>query len=1271
MSERAAPSEAAFWGDASDEDALDRYRALVNVIDDGIYQLDAEGRFVAVNEVIVETTGYEREELLGEHVSVLLDPDDLATLGDEIRRRLSESSEPKGTFEIAVQTADGGRVPCELRMNLLVEEGELQGTVGVVRDVSEQRRTEHALDEFRAREQELREYETIVEAVDDGVYVVDEDGRFALVNEAYAELTGYSRDRLLGEHVSLVADEEVRRRANELEAKMREGDADDAVIEAELETASGERVPTEATFAMLPGPDSDRRVGVVRDISERRERERALQERERQLSTLMDNVPGMVYRCRNERGWPMEFVSDACREVTGYDPAAVERGDVSWGDDVMVEDDRSTLWDDVQTAVENRETFSTTYRIETADGERRWVRDYGRGVFDGDGAVVAIEGIISDVTERKRLEAELDEVFGRVTDAFYALDTQWQFTHANDRAEDLIDYRGEGLVGRDFWEVFEWATDSKLGEEYRTAMETQESTSFEFYYPEPLESWYEVHAYPSETGLSVYFRDITERRERERELEESERRYRTLVEHFPNGAVALVDDNLRYQTVGGSPLDVANATPEEVEGSPVREVLPPELADELAPRYEAALDGEASEFEADYTDQVFRFHVVPVRDDDGEVFAALGMSQDVTERTAYERKLAASERRYRTLAENFPNGTVTLFDHDLRYTLAAGQGFDRIPVEPSDLEGTFFRDAWDEDTADALEPAFQAALDGEERSVELEYAGREWILHGVPITDERGDVFAGMTMAQDVTEQKEREQDLRDARTQLEAAAEAGAVGTWEWNVPEDEFVTDASFARTFGVDPDAAREGVSLDRFVSAIHEDDRERAERQIWEAVETCGEYESEYRVRNAEGELRWVVARGHAECDEQGDPVTFPGALADITERKRAERELEDHRKQLETLFEVLPVGVAVANGDGTFVEANETAKELWGGDVFEAADLTEYDEYEGWWADTGEPIAADEWTMARVLRGEEIEEPDIYEIADADGKRRVVMAHGMPVREANGKVIRGVVTVTDITERREYQRQLEETVEKLEASNERLESFASMLAHELRNPVTIGQIYGQQLPDEAAPEAVDYVTEAFDRIEDMIDVMLVLTRGGDAVSECNRLSIPAVAREAWDGIDASEATLAVETDATLRADETYLRHLFRNLFENSIEHGTASSTRSTGEAAEQSDDAAQQGHDETDEQRSDGLTIRVGELEDGFYVADDGTGIPAEDRDEVFEVGVTSAADEGGTGLGLAFVAKLAEVYGWTCSVTESESGGARFEFRNVGLESME
>jgi PAS domain S-box-containing protein len=174
-----------------------------------------------------------------------------------------------------------------------------------------------------------------------------------------------------------------------------------------------------------------------------------------------------------------------------------------------------------------------------------------------------------------------------------------------------------------------------------------------------------------------------------------------------------------------------------------------------------------------------------------------------------------------------------------------------------------------------------------------------WIVsRATPLLGEDGEITRWLGAANDVTERVERERYLEDTKERLEAATEAGAVGTWEWRIPDDKMVTGVSFAKKFGIDPDAATEGVSFDQFVSAIHDDDRERVERKIEDAIELGAEYEEEYRVWDDNDDLRWVVARGRAEYDDDGTPATFPGALADITERKRFEQRLEKSNERLE-------------------------------------------------------------------------------------------------------------------------------------------------------------------------------------------------------------------------------------------------------------------------------------------------------------------------------------------------------------------------------------
>ena len=226
--------------------------------------------------------------------------------------------------------------------------------------------------------------------------------------------------------------------------------------------------------------------------------------------------------------------------------------------------------------------------------------------------------------------------------------------------------------------------------------------------------------------------------------------------------------------------------------------------------------------------------------------------------------------------------------------------------------------------------------------------------------------------------------------------------------------------------------------------------------------------------------------------------------------------------------------------------------------------------------------------------------------------------------------------TRALEAEQYSYALEEANERLENQHQRLESFAGMLAHELRNPLQIAQIYHQQeQPQNDA--AAEEVATAHDRIEEMIDILLITVRGTSETTGVEPVSIADVAADAWAAVttDTVSGDLVVETEQTVQADAAHLRYLFRQLFRNSLEHGGS------------------------------GVTVHVGDLDnrEGFYIEDDGPGIPEDAYEDVREAGFTTKAD--GQGLGLTFVAQLAEAYDWEWTITESEAGGARFEFGDV------
>ncbi|MEF8778715.1 MAG: ATP-binding protein, partial [Natronomonas sp.] len=247
-------------------------------------------------------------------------------------------------------------------------------------------------------------------------------------------------------------------------------------------------------------------------------------------------------------------------------------------------------------------------------------------------------------------------------------------------------------------------------------------------------------------------------------------------------------------------------------------------------------------------------------------------------------------------------------------------------------------------------------------------------------------------------------------------------------------------------------------------------------------------------------------------------------------------------------------------------------------------------------------------------------------ATIDGVNRYFSVSITPVGDRSGGS--RVILLHEITERKEKQAQLQR-------QRDRLDEFASVVSHDLRNPLSV--IDGRLLlaQDECDSEHLDDIGTAVSRMETLIDDLLTLAREGEQVSETERIDLEPFAEHCWQYVDASKASLRTDVEQSIWADRSRLQQLLENLMRNATEHG------------------------------GDDVRITVGGLEDGFYVEDDGPGIPPEDRDEVLETGYSTS--EEGTGFGLSIVEQIVDAHGWTVRVTEGTDGGARFEITGVNI----
>jgi PAS domain S-box-containing protein len=341
------------------------------------------------------------------------------------------------------------------------------------------------------------------------------------------------------------------------------------------------------------------------------------------------------------------------------------------------------------------------------------------------------------------------------------------------------------------------------------------------------------------------------------------------------------------------------------------------------------------------------------------------------------------------------------------------------------------------------------------------------------------------------------------------------------------------------------------------------------------------------------------------------------------------------------------GIIILDRDGVVVDINSTARKMIGADRPVGKPLNEVAPHE--------QITTESPVRSILEQGKELQELTDELWVETPRGERCYEVRVTGLVDSSGRDAGHVVLLHDITDRKrreetlrereaELERQktdLETQKAQLEHQNERLDQFASIVSHDLRNPLNVAkgrlQIVNNALDDLEStpvdPEHGEKVAKSLDRMEAIIDDALTLARQGKAITETQTISLRDTVQTAWENVETKEATLDPCEEIQVESDRNRLLNVFENLFRNALEHG-----------------------------RED-VTIRVGLLEDGFFVEDDGPGIDDEDKDEVFEQGFTTSRE--GTGFGLAIVRDVVRAHGWKVSVTDSPDGGARFEITGV------
>lgn len=806
-------------------------------------------------------------------------------------------------------------------------------------------------------------FSNIADTLNAAVVTLDTDSTVHFANDALVELTGYDHSDIVGDSFTkLMPDrfEAAHEAGIEQYATTRERTIDWDYIELAVTHRDGTEIPVTVSFQDFERDGDLFFTGVIRDIRDQQSQARALQQLHEVSSdpdlTTMEKIRSVLDDHRKRLDLDVAFLS---RIEDGTERLVAAVGDhplVEEGADYPLEDTycQHTIESDepiiVTTPAEATALDESVYELMGAAcyvGETVTVGEelYGTLCFvadagtdrEFDDADIAFLELLTDWVgyelqqqdQREQLRAErqrVETILDRVDDAFFAVDDDWRFTYFNRRAEEVLGKGAAEVMGESIWEVFEAAVGSTFDEKYHEAMDSQEQVTFEEFYP-PLDKWFQVSAYPSDDGLSVYFSDVTDRREYTRSLTEMHAKTQALAADTTPEAVAetvleAAADVLgctlgtvrRYDDTGMLRPITTSADAETVIGSrpaygdtdwgPAAALERGETVvyGDPAARARAHPDGPP----ADPLEDVSSVMYVPVGED---TVLSLGTMepggfdetiQSLAELLASHAALAFERvereqdlRTYETVLDSL-EGMVYALDRDGQLTLVTDPLAEWLGYDREELVGTNPRSVMDETEVERFRDELEKLRSATERSVRLETdliaADGSRLPAEIEIsTAHTTEAFDGtIGVVRDLSELRAARQQLETERDRFsylyDNIPDAVVDVVFEDGVPVVEATNDA-FEDVFGY-TNEEMVGNSIYEFLlpEAMSPD-----ENGIYGAVSETEQWSGEIRRETADG-LRYFLFRGIPYRDADGTLHGF-GIYTDITERRQRSRRLQ--------------------------------------------------------------------------------------------------------------------------------------------------------------------------------------------------------------------------------------------------------------------------------------------------------------------------------------------------------------------------------------------
>jgi len=426
----------------SDNEQEEQYRTLFNFSPNGIILEDASGTILDANPAFCEMMGYSFDELVGKKIHLLTHPDVYDQVDRNIQKLLSGHKLKHVEKSI---TKDGTMTFMELsESKFTLPNGEI-GIICIAEDITDRVKVQEAL--LISEES----YKGLFNNATDAIYIQNKDGKFVDVNMGAVRMYGYPRDYYIGKTPEILSAPN----KNDMNAAARlvqkAFDGEPQKFEFWGIDKNGRVFPKEVRLNKGSYFGEEVVIAFARDISEQKQAIEALRESQRQITTLLGNLPGMAYRCLNDKNWTMEFVSEGGVDLTGYEPSELICNKIISYNELIHPEDQMNVWNHIQDALKTNQSFKLSYRIHTKDKKEKWVSEQGIGIYSNEGNLIALEGFITDITERKHAELEIRKLSRSIEQSptiVVITDLQGIIEYANPKFYEVTGYSPMEVIGK-------------------------------------------------------------------------------------------------------------------------------------------------------------------------------------------------------------------------------------------------------------------------------------------------------------------------------------------------------------------------------------------------------------------------------------------------------------------------------------------------------------------------------------------------------------------------------------------------------------------------------------------------------------------------------------------------------------------------------------------------------------------------------------------------------------------------------------------------------